>query len=64
MCTGAADYKGGTAGTLMNLLDEERFNHQSKVESGILKEECSAMLTSFFKELRKNRKEQKDEPSV
>ena len=61
---GAADYKGGTAGTLMNLLDEERFNHQSKVESGILKEECSAMLTSFFKELRKNRKEQKDEPSV
>lgn len=53
---GTADYKGGTAGTLMNLLDDERFNHQAQVEAGILQEECSHILTSFFKELRAVRK--------
>ena len=56
---GAFDYKGGTAGTLMNLLEEEQFNHQSHVEAGILQEECSEMLTSFFKKLRQDRKESK-----
>ena len=53
---GASDFKGGTAGTLMNLLEEPRFNHQSHVEAGILKEECSEMLSSFFRELREKRK--------
>lgn len=53
---GASDYKGGTAGTLMNLLEDERFNHQSEVESGVLQEECSTMLTSFFRELRAKKK--------
>ena len=56
---GTSDYKGGTAGTLMNLLEEPRFNHQSHVEAGILKEECSAMLSSFFRDLRKKRKAHK-----
>ena len=37
---GASDLKGGTAGTLMNLLQDERFNHQSEVERGVLEEEC------------------------
>lgn len=54
---GASDYKGGTAGTLMNLLEEERFNHQATVEAGVLQEECSQLLSSFFKELRQKRKE-------
>ena len=58
---GASDYKGGTAGTLMNLLEYEQFNHQSIVESGVLQEECSELLTSFFKELRAKRKEIKNE---
>lgn len=53
---GASDYKGGTAGTLMNLLEDERFNHQSEVEAGILQEECSEMLTSFFRDLRAKKK--------
>lgn len=56
---GAFDYKGGTAGTLMNLLEEPRFNHQSYVEAGVLKEECSEMLSAFFRELRKKRKDNK-----
>jgi len=56
---GASDYKGGTAGTLMNLLEEEQFNHQATVESGILQEECSTLLTSFFKDLRKQKRKDK-----
>lgn len=56
---GASDFKGGTAGTLMNLLEEPRFNHQSHVEAGILKEECSEMLSSFFRKIREKRKDNK-----
>lgn len=54
---GAADLKGGTAGTLMNLLQDERFNHQAEVESGVLEEECKAMLQNFFRVLRQERKQ-------
>ena len=53
---GANDYKGGTAGTLMNLLEEERFNHRSQVEAGVLQEECSELLSSFFRNLRAKKK--------
>ncbi|WP_342048707.1 tRNA adenosine(34) deaminase TadA [Bacillus sp. OTU530] len=53
---GASDPKGGCAGTLMNLLQEERFNHQAEVVSGVLDEECGAMLSEFFRELRSRKK--------
>lgn len=53
---GAPDLKGGTAGTLMNLLQDERFNHQAEVERGLLEEECKALLQNFFRALRKERK--------
>lgn len=56
---GAKDPKGGCAGTLMNLLQDERFNHQSEVVAGVLEEECGELLSSFFRELRKRKKEQK-----
>lgn len=52
---GAPDPKAGCAGTLMNLLDDNRFNHQVEVESGVLNDECSALLTEFFRELRKRK---------
>lgn len=55
---GAADVKGGTAGTLMNLLEDERFNHQAQVERGILEADCKEMLQSFFRDLRRKRKEE------
>ncbi|MDC2867838.1 MULTISPECIES: tRNA adenosine(34) deaminase TadA [unclassified Bacillus (in: firmicutes)] len=58
---GAADPKGGCAGTLMNLLTEDRFNHQSEVVAGVLEEECGSLLTNFFRELRKKRKKEKEE---
>lgn len=56
---GASDPKGGCAGTLMNLLTDERFNHQCEVVPGVLEEECGTLLTIFFRELRKKRKEMK-----
>ncbi|HET7627749.1 MAG TPA: tRNA adenosine(34) deaminase TadA [Bacillales bacterium] len=49
---GAADPKGGCAGTLMNLLQESRFNHCAEVTAGVLAEECGQMLSDFFKALR------------
>lgn len=56
---GATDPKGGCAGTLMNLLQEERFNHQAQVTSGVLEQECSTMLSNFFRQLREKKKQQK-----
>ncbi|HDX9631901.1 TPA: nucleoside deaminase [Bacillus cereus] len=56
---GASDPKGGCAGTLMNLLTDERFNHQCEVVTGVLEEECGQLLTNFFRELRKKRKASK-----
>lgn len=54
---GASDPKGGCAGTLMNLLQEKRFNHQVEVVSGVLQEECSQMLSEFFRQLRIKKKQ-------
>ena len=53
---GATDPKAGCAGTLMNLLDESRFNHQVEITSGLLEGECAMLLTDFFRELRKRKK--------
>lgn len=54
---GTFDPKAGTVGTFMNLVQDERFNHQAEVESGILEEECRRLLQDFFRELRQERKE-------
>ncbi|MBU8881445.1 tRNA adenosine(34) deaminase TadA [Bacillus sp. FJAT-29790] len=56
---GAKDPKGGCAGTFMNLLQDERFNHQSEVISGVLDKECGSLLSTFFKSLRKRKKLEK-----
>ncbi|WP_281252575.1 tRNA adenosine(34) deaminase TadA [Metabacillus halosaccharovorans] len=53
---GASDPKGGCAGTLMNLLQEERFNHQVDLTKGIEEQACSELLSSFFRDLRKRKK--------
>ncbi|WP_045513426.1 tRNA adenosine(34) deaminase TadA [Bacillus amyloliquefaciens] len=56
---GAFDPKGGCTGTLMNLLQEERFNHQAEVVSGVLEEECGEMLSAFFRKLRRQKKDKR-----
>lgn len=49
---GSMNPKAGCGGSILNLLEMQEFNHQVDVTRGVLKEECSAMLTTFFKELR------------
>ncbi|QQZ09468.1 tRNA adenosine(34) deaminase TadA [Heyndrickxia vini] len=61
---GASDPKAGCAGTLMNLLNDCRFNHQSAVVSGVLENECSEMLSSFFKEIRLRRKSKREKDNM
>jgi tRNA(adenine34) deaminase len=56
---GTADPKAGCVGTLMNLLDDARFNHQAHVVTGVLQEECGQILTDFFRALRQKKKEMK-----
>ena len=53
---GATDPKAGCCGTLMNLLEDKRFNHQPTVVGGVLAEECGSMLSSFFREIRLRQK--------
>jgi tRNA(adenine34) deaminase len=49
---GTPDPKAGCAGTLMNLLQDDRFNHRTDIVSGVLQQECASMLTQFFRRLR------------
>lgn len=58
---GAHDPKGGCSGSLMNLLNEPRFNHRATVISGICHDECSALLTDFFRSIRHKKKQLKKE---
>ncbi|KQU15894.1 adenosine deaminase [Bacillus sp. Leaf13] len=61
---GAHDPKAGCAGTFMDLLQDERFNHQCEVTSGVLRDECGGILTAFFKELRNRKKTLKKEKAL
>ncbi|MBM6629750.1 nucleoside deaminase [Mammaliicoccus vitulinus] len=54
---GATDPKGGCSGSLMNLIEDTRFNHRATVERGILEQECGDMLRNFFREKRKLKKQ-------
>ena len=53
--------KAGCAGSVLNLLQMAAFNHQVEIEKGVLEEECSMMLSDFFRELRKKKKRKKQE---
>lgn len=53
---GARDFRMGCAGTVLNITKHEKFNHKIDVEFGVLEEECSSLLSLFFKELRAKKK--------
>lgn len=53
---GCMNLKAGCAGSILNLLDVKEFNHQAELVTGVLKEECSALMTGFFRELRERKK--------
>lgn len=54
---GCMNPKAGCAGSILNLLQMDEFNHQVELTTGVLEEECSLMMKSFFKELREKRKQ-------
>ena len=49
---GARNPKAGCAGSILNILEEPRFNHQARVISGVMEEECSRLMSEFFKRFR------------
>ena len=49
---GAYDKKAGALGSLYNMYDVQGFNHYPEIEGGIMEEQCSEILTTFFKKLR------------
>lgn len=53
---GSMNPKAGCAGSVLNILEMDGFNHKAEVTRGVLQEECSQMLSSFFKALREKRK--------
>lgn len=58
---GCMNPKAGCGGSLLNILENPLFNHQAEVTRGVLEEECSGILTRFFKELRVRLKTEKAE---
>lgn len=56
---GCRNPKAGCAGSILNLLQMPEFNHQVETAEGIRGEECSLLLKTFFKDLRKRLKEEK-----
>ena len=57
---GCRNEKAGCAGSILNLFNVEKFNHQVDTINGVLEEECSSMLTDFFKGLRQRLKSEKE----
>ena len=53
---GSMNPKAGCAGSVINLLQMKQFNHQVDMITGVLEDECSSMLSEFFKELREKKK--------
>lgn len=53
---GCMNSKAGCAGSVLNLLQVDKFNHQVEIEKGILEDECSAIISEFFRNLRESKK--------
>ena len=60
---GCRDPKAGAVGSIYNLSTDERFNHQVQVREGVLQQECSTQLSSFFRRLRQQKKQLKQQNS-
>lgn len=52
---GTMNAKAGCAGSVINILQMEQFNHQVEITKGVLADECKEMMQSFFKRLRESK---------
>lgn len=57
---GTMNPKAGCAGSILNLLQREEFNHRVEITYGVLQEECAAVLSDFFRDLRQKLRAEKD----
>jgi tRNA(adenine34) deaminase len=57
---GCADDRGGAAGSILNVLQMPTLNHRSDISSGVLQNECAAVLQDFFKQKRGRKSEGAD----
>ena len=57
---GSMNAKAGCAGSILNLLQMQQFNHQVEITRGVREEECAQMLSQFFRELRERKKRKAD----
>lgn len=55
---GTMDKKTGACGSIYNLVQQDKLNHQLEIHTGVLADECSAMMTNFFKKLRQSKSEE------
>lgn len=58
---GGRDFKRGCVSSIMNLLDDDRFNHKVEVQGGVLETKCIELMSNFFKERRQEKKYKKYE---
>lgn len=56
---GTMDPKAGACGSVFNIPQEQRLNHFTEIETGLMQEECSRIMKDFFKQLRKKKSEEK-----
>lgn len=61
---GCMNPKAGCAGSVLNLLEVQEFNHQVKITKGVMEEECSQMMSEFFRRLREIKKAAKREKKL
>ena len=52
---GCMNQKAGCCGSVLNLLQMKEFNHQVEIETGVLQEECSSIISDFFREIREEK---------
>lgn len=52
------DPKAGACGSVFNIVQEEKLNHYVEIETGLLQEECSAEMKTFFKRIRDGKLEE------
>ena len=51
---GTADPKAGGCGTMYNIVQDARLNHQAELSHGVLEDKCTALLKEFFAKVRSN----------
>lgn len=56
---GTMNPKAGCAGSILNILQNQRFNHQVEQTEGVLQQECQQMMQDFFQTLRRQKKNEK-----